>query len=188
MRTSPSTTPRSNSCCALATHAPSAENKQPWEFIVVRDPAAQKEIHDLTEAAWVSTGRAWSEQRLPAELLKEVDFGIAGGGYRTAPVLIVACVNLERGMQATAGSSLFPCVQNLLLAANALGLGSALTTLGAQPTEEMRTLLALPDTVVPMAIVPLGVPALSARPTPTQPGHPTHVSGPVPERMVTPRA
>jgi nitroreductase len=142
-----------------ATHAPSAENKQPWEFIVVRDPASQKVIHDLTEAAWVNTGRAFSEQRLPPELLKEVDFGIAGGGYRTAPVLIVACVNLERGMKATAGSSLFPCVQNLLLAANALGLGSALTTLGAQPTDAMRTLLALPDTVIPMAIVPLGVPA-----------------------------
>ena len=33
------------------THAPSAENKQPWEFVVVRDPDAQKVIHDLTEAA-----------------------------------------------------------------------------------------------------------------------------------------
>lgn len=142
-----------------ATHAPSAENKQPWEFIVVRDPESQKVIHDLTEAAWVKTGRAFSEERIPPELLKEVDFGIAGGGYRTAPVLIVACVNLERGMQVTAGSSLFPCVQNLLLAANAVGLGSALTTLGAQPTEEMRALLALPDTVIPMAIVPIGVPA-----------------------------
>lgn len=142
-----------------ATHAPSAENKQPWEFIVVRDPAAQTVIHDLTEAAWVNTGRAFSEERLPPELLKEVDFGIAGGGYRTAPVLVVACVNLDRGMQVTAGSSIFPCVQNMLLAANALGLGSALTTLGAQPTNEMRDLLALPETVLPMAIVPLGVPA-----------------------------
>jgi nitroreductase len=141
------------------THAPSAENKQPWEFVVVRDPDAQKVIHDLTEAAWVTAGRAFSETRIPAELLKEVDEAIAGGGYRTAPVLVVVCVDLERGMRATVGSSIFPCVQNMLLAAAALGLGSALTTLGAQAREELQSLLALPEHVEPSAVIPLGVPA-----------------------------
>jgi len=141
------------------THAPSAENKQPWEFVVVRDPAIQKEIHDLTEAAWVGAGRAFSEARLPPEMLKEVDFGIAGGGYRTAPVLVVVCADLERGMKATAASSIFPCVQNMLLAASALGLGSALTTLGIQAGDRLAELLALPPHVVPQAIVPLGFPA-----------------------------
>jgi len=141
------------------THAPSAENKQPWEFVVVRDPDAQKVIHDLTEAAWVSAGREFSETRLPPELLKEVDYGIAGGGYRTAPVLVVVCVDLERGMRVTVGSSIFPCVQNMLLAATALGLGSALTTLGAQPTDELRTLLSLPEHVEPTAVIPIGFPA-----------------------------
>jgi nitroreductase len=141
------------------THAPSAENKQPWEFVVVRDPAAQKVIHDLTEEAWNTAGRAFSETRIPAEMLKEVDFGIAGGGYRTASVLVVVCADVERGLKATVGSSIFPCVQNMLLAATALGLGSALTTLGAQAGDELRALLALPEHVVPQAIVPLGYPA-----------------------------
>jgi nitroreductase len=141
------------------THAPSAENKQPWEFVVVRDSDAQKVIHDLTEAAWVTAGRAFSETRIPAELLKEVDEAIAGGGYRTAPVLVVVCVDLERGMRATVGSSIFPCVQNMLLAAAALGLGSALTTLGAHAGDELRALLALPEHVEPSAVIPLGVPA-----------------------------
>ena len=140
------------------THAPSAENKQPWEFVVVRDPNAQKVIHDLTEASWVAAGRAWSETRIPPELLKEVDHGIAGGGYRTAPVLVVVCVDLERGMRATIGSSIFPCVQNMLLAATALGLGSALTTLVTQ-VGELRTLLAFPESVEPTAVIPLGYPA-----------------------------
>ena len=58
------------------THAPSAENKQPWEFVVVRDPDVQRVIHDLTEAAWVTAGRAFSETRIPPELLKEVDYAI----------------------------------------------------------------------------------------------------------------
>ena len=142
-----------------ATHSPSAENKQPWEFVVVRDPDAQKVIHDLTEAAWVNAGRAFSETRIPPELLKEVDYGIAGGGYRTAPVLVVVCVDLDRGMRATVGSSIFPCVQNLLLAAGALGLGSALTTLGAQAGDELRALLGLPEAVEAQAVIPLGAPA-----------------------------
>ena len=140
------------------THAPSAENKQPWEFIVVRDAGAQTVIHDLTEASWVAAGRAWSETRIPPELLKEVDYGIAGGGYRTAPVLVVVCVDLERGMRATIGSSIFPCVQNMLLAATALGLASALTTL-VTGVGELRTLLALPESVEPTAVIPLGYPA-----------------------------
>ncbi len=142
-----------------ATHAPSAENKQPWEFVVVRDPARQTAIHDLTEAAWAASGRAFSETRLTPELLEEVDRGIAGGGYRTAPVLVVVCADLERGLAATVGSSIFPCVQNLLLAAGALGLGSALTTLGATAAGPLGELLGLPEHVVPQAIVPLGRPA-----------------------------
>ena len=150
------------------THAPSAENKQPWEFIVVRDADAQKVIHDLTEASWVAAGRAWSETRIPPELLKEVDFGIAGGGYRTAPVLVVVCVDLERGMRATIGSSIFPCVQNMLLAATALGLASALTTL-VTGVGELRTLLALPESVEPTAVIPLGYPARSLGPPRREP-------------------
>jgi nitroreductase len=142
-----------------ATHAPSAENKQPWEFVVVRDAERQAVIHDLTEDAWNAGGRAFSEERLPPELLKEVDAGIAGGGYRTAPVLVVVCADLERGLRATVGSSIFPCVQNLLLAASALGLGSALTTLGAAAGAPLAELLGLPAHVVPQAIVPLGHPA-----------------------------
>jgi nitroreductase len=142
-----------------ATHAPSAENKQPWEFIVVRDAGTRKAIHDLVEAEWVGAGRERSEARLTPELLKEVDYGFAGGGFRSAPVLVIVCVDLERGMRATVGSSIFPCVQNLLLAATALGLGSALTTLVALVRNEVRALLGLPDHVVPQAAIPLGVPA-----------------------------
>ena len=84
------------------THSPSAENKQPWEFVVVRDPDAQKVIHDLTEAAWVSAGRAFSETRISPEMLKEVDYGIAGGGYRTARTISAAC-----SAESTIGTSRF---------------------------------------------------------------------------------
>lgn len=144
-----------------ATFAPSAENRQPWVFIVVRDDATRSAIHELTLRAWEGGGREFSATRLPPTLLADVDHGIAGGGYRTAPVLVVICADTERGHPATVGSSIFPAVQNLLLAATALGLASALTTITTGFSEELRALLDLPAHVAPQAVVPLGH---SARP------------------------
>ena len=145
-------------CIEAATHAPSAENRQPWEFVVVRDAERRSAIGTLTRDAWRGGGRAHSEDRLPPKLLAEVDAG-AEGGVAGAPVLVVVCGNSETGMAVTLPSSVYPAVQNLLLAAGALGLGSALTTLALLQEDEFRTLLALPPSVRPMAVVPIGWPA-----------------------------
>ncbi|MCU1380775.1 MAG: nitroreductase [Acidimicrobiales bacterium] len=155
-------------CLEAATRAPSAENKQPWEFIVVRDPERRAAIGELTRDAWRAGGRAHSEGRLPAHLLAEVDDG-AEGGVAAAPVLVVVCGNAERGLPSTLPASVFPAVQNLLLAAGALGLGSAMTTLALQRADALRVLLALPDHVTPMAIVPLGWPARPLGPSRREP-------------------
>ncbi len=56
-------------------------------------------------------------------------------------------------------SSIFPAVQNLLLAATALGLGSALTTITTGYRAELQRLLDLPEHVRPVAVIPLGHPA-----------------------------
>jgi nitroreductase len=114
-------------CLEAATHAPSAENLQPWEFVVVRDPELRRAIGGLNRDAWRAGGRAHSEGRLPPALLQEVDEG-AEGGIAAAPVLVVVCGSTERALAVTLPSSVFPAVQNLLLAAHALGLGSAMTT------------------------------------------------------------
>jgi nitroreductase len=141
-----------------ATFAPSAENKQPWEFVVVRDTATRAALGDLSRRAWESHGRAFSETRLTPKMLAEVDRG-ATGGVADAPVNIVVCADTERGLEITIPSSIFPAVQNLLLAATALGLGSALTTITTGFRAEMQAILGLPDHVVPVALVPLGHPA-----------------------------
>ena len=141
-----------------ATFAPSAENRQPWVFVVVRDPATRDRIGELTRAAWEGGARAFAERRLDASLLADVDRG-ATGGISAAPVLVVVGADLERCLEATVASSIFPAVQNLLLAAAALGLGSALTTLTTAHDDELRALVGLPDHVQPVAVVPLGRPA-----------------------------
>ncbi len=141
-----------------ATFAPSAENKQPWEFVVVRDPQSREEIGELTQRVWEAGGHAFSEQRLPPALLADVDRG-AMGGVATAPVQIVVCADTQRGLEMTVGSSIFPAVQNLLLAATSLGLGSALTTIATGFRAELQALLDLPAHVWPVAVVPIGRPA-----------------------------
>ncbi len=141
-----------------ATFAPSAENKQPWEFVVVRDEPTRAALGELSQRAWNETGRAFSENRLTPEMLAEVDHG-ATVGVAGAPVNIVVCADVERGLAATIPSSIFPAVQNLLLAATALGLGSALTTITTGYRAEMQAILGLPEHVRPIALVPVGHPA-----------------------------
>jgi nitroreductase len=141
-----------------ATYAPSAENRQPWEFVVVRDPVLRGRIGELMKRAWEQHGRAHSEGRLSPGLLADVDRG-ATGSISAAPVLVVAAADTARCLPATVPSSIFPALQNLLLAAGALGLGSALTTIATAFADELRDAVGLPPEVVPVAVVPLGVPA-----------------------------
>jgi nitroreductase len=145
-------------CLVAATHAPSAENLQPWVFVVVRDPRRRAAVGDLMRELWRDAGRPHSEGRLPPALLDDVDRG-AEGGVAAAPVLVVVCGDASLGLEATLPSSVFPAVQNLLLAANALGLGSAMTTLATLAGDRLSALLDLPAAVRPMAVTPLGWPA-----------------------------
>jgi nitroreductase len=141
-----------------ATFAPSAENTQPWVFIVVRDDAARARIGELNRQAWEGGGREFSRPRLTPEVFAKVEAG-ATGGIANAPVLVVVCGDASRCVEAVLESSVWPAAQNLLLAAHAVGLGSALTTITTVFGDELRSLLALPDHVRPLGVVPLGWPA-----------------------------
>lgn len=145
-------------CLQAATHAPSAENTQPWEFVVVRAQERRAAIGELMASMWAGGARAVSADRLTPALLEDVERG-AAGGIAAAPVLVVVCGSTARAFPATLPSSVFPATQNLLLAAAALGLGSAMTTLAVQRRADLRALLELPEHVEPMAVVPLGWPA-----------------------------
>jgi len=140
-----------------ATHAPSAENSQPWVFVVVRDPETRAQIGAITADAWANAGREFSRPRLTPGLFTAVDRG-ATGGVSDAPVLVVVAGDTTQCVETALAASIFPAIQNLLLAANAAGLGSALTTL---PTfaGDLATILGLPDHVRPVAVVPIGYPA-----------------------------
>jgi nitroreductase len=147
-----------------ATHAPSAENTQPWVFIVVRDSALRTSLSELTRRLWAGGARDYAAAHNTPHLFNEVDSAVERG-LGGAPVFVVVSADTSAGAHPTSlGSSIYPAVQNLLLAANALGYGSALTTLTTYGGDELRSLLALPEHLTPMAIVPLGRPARSLGP------------------------
>ncbi|MDQ6852801.1 MAG: nitroreductase family protein [Actinomycetota bacterium] len=146
-----------------ATFAPSAENTQPWVFIVVRDADARARIGELNRQAWEGGGREFSRPRLSPEVFAKVEAG-ATGGIANAPVLVIVGGDTSRCVEAVLEASVWPAVQNLLLAAQAVGLGASLTTITTVFGDELRSLLALPDHVRPLGVVPLGWPAKQLKP------------------------
>jgi nitroreductase len=147
-----------------ATHAPSAENRQPWVFVVVRDPATREAVVEVTRGVWDLVAREHSQRNLTPQFFAAVDEFVTRG-YGGAPVLVVVAGDGRAGvLPAVLASSVFPATQNLLLAAAALGYGSALTTLAAQDRDGLAAAVGLPDGVRPFAVVPLGRPAVRLGP------------------------
>ena len=142
-----------------AVHAPSAENAQPWVFVVVRDADRRRRIAELTQRLWDGGAGEHSRPRLPAALFAEVDDAVRSG-FGGAPVLVVVAGDGRDSVtRRMLGASIFPAVQNLLLAANALGYGSALMTLATMASAELRRIAELPEGIEPIAVVPIGRPA-----------------------------
>jgi nitroreductase len=139
-----------------ASHAPSAENSQPWVFVVVDDPTVRAAIDELTRTLWVTGGRPHSERTLAAGFFADVD-RFVDAGYGGAPCLIVAAADGRDGARReTLAASVYPAIQNLLLAASALDYGSSMTTMAALAPDELSSILGLPERVTPVAVIPIG--------------------------------
>jgi len=145
-----------------AVRAPSGGNRQQWAFVVVREREIiaqlgelyRRSFERLVESGYFSRGDvpdadgkiARSAQHL-AEHMKEV------------PVIIIACLHVEgRSDMFSAGASIYPAVQNILLAARALGIDGTLTTIHRYHNEEVKKLLGIPDAYDTAALIPLGYP------------------------------
>jgi nitroreductase len=156
-------------CIELALEGPTGSNGQNWEFVVVTERAAKERFQVQYRRAWSLYGRAGERVRgrdpQTAKILRSVQWQV--DHLPEVPVLVVACL---RGggkvpfvpMPALANSShygsIYPSVQNLLLAARAIGLGGSLITLPLWSTTVARRILGLPLSVEPCCMVPLGWP------------------------------
>ncbi len=141
-----------------AIKAPSGGNSQPWEFLVIRDPQLKAEIAGYYKRSWdAAYGDAAGRARLSSRVYRSAAY--LAEHMADVPVLLMACLNTDgsRG-ETTRGSSIYPAVQNMLLAARGLGLASALTTLHKRYETEIKGLLGMPDDVETAALLPLGYP------------------------------
>ena len=142
--------------------APNGGNRQPWRFLVIRDAEIKRQLGQWYLAAWQAATANMEALTQPyrhgAALAQQM---------ATVPVLILACMDhgdaSPRLGPVTRGASIYPAVQNLLLAARALGLGTVLTMLHTQYEREIKALLHIPETVETAALLPVGYPAEGVR-------------------------
>ena len=148
-----------------AVHAPSAENTQPWCFVVVRDEQNRVDLATWWTETWRAGGSEYARQMTTDTMYRDLQHAVGPGGFAAAPVVVVVCLDTEKVLEVFAQSSIYPAVQNLLLAAGGLGYGSCLTTgLTLFGADRVRERLGLPATITPMAAVYVGKPAAPLKP------------------------
>jgi len=151
-----------------ATWAPSGANVQSCRLLVVRDSEKRRQIGEFYRAAFLEF---YPRENLAAESDPSRQRIMAGGLHLAdhigvePPVLVLFCrdagvftVNQPASQNWVRGSSVYPSVQNLLLAARVSGLGGCLTTIHLRYHAEIKALLGIPGGVDVYALVPLGFP------------------------------
>jgi nitroreductase len=147
-----------------AIKAPSGGVRQGWSFIVIRDLETRRKIGDLyrTGLRFVIRPDMTAQERRVYGAAQHLE-----DHMEDVPVFILACIQAAPGTTVS-GSSIFPAVQNILLAARGLGLGSVLTTRQTRFEKEIKQLLNIPEDVATAALLPIGFPAEGARYGPTR--------------------
>ena len=140
-----------------AHHAPSVGFMQPWDFIVIRDAAIRRAVQANFEAANHRAAAAYSDQR------RELYSSLKLAAILEAPVNLCITCDQQRqkgaglgrqSIPATAVYSTVCAVQNLWLAARAEGLGAGWVSI--LDLDELRSLLGIPEPVIPVAYLCLG--------------------------------
>ena len=136
-----------------ASKAPSSRNSQSARFLVVRDRDRIRRFGELyREAWWAKRPAGWTPEGVPEGDLHLSAMRLADA-MKDAPLVVLA-VSTSPGQ----ASSVLPSVQNLMLAARALGIGSVLTTLHAQVADRIHELFKIPPEAEVHCCIPLGYP------------------------------
>jgi nitroreductase len=163
-------------CLELATRAPSGANRQPAEFILVREPAAKAALGRLYRQAWSVYGgigkRLYGTNEKTRRIIAAVDWQV--DHWEEVPVVVVACLRgvalpIPGVARSSRYGSIYPAIQNFLLAARAEGLGAALTTLPVYSQWAARRILGIPWNIEPVAAIPVGWPRGRYGPTTRRP-------------------
>lgn len=157
-----------------ATWAPTGGNVQPWRIVLVDDDAKKQALETLYAPRWREYTKNYGARLAalkPAERATS-ERTIAAGDYLSthlheAPVIAVFCYSPARMTitdsdlpheSVVGGGSVYPSVQNLMLACRNEGLGCVLTTLLCMDEAEVKVLLGVPDDWHTCAHIPIGYP------------------------------
>lgn len=159
-----------------ATKAPSGSNLQPWAFVVITDDDKRQLLADAIRESFKQ--RFGGQRPDPEQIQDPAQRRMMRGAFRlfdnfaAAPVLIIPCLhNIQAHAPESllAGSSIYPSIQNLMLAARAEGLGTVLTTPQAGIRDLLASEIGIPDEATPVAIIPMGWPAVPFGPVNRKP-------------------
>ena len=151
-----------------ATRAPSGSNRQPFRFIVLTDSEHARQAKSLiakgARSVWEGkreadqyNKRSGQDENSPkARMARTMDSYV--DNFHKVPALILPCLVRYREPTPMEGASLYPAVQNLLLAARALGYGGVITGFQGLVDKELKELLGIPEEVFIGCTVSLGKP------------------------------
>ena len=152
-----------------ANQAPSGSNMQSGRWMIVQDPTVKQALAELNRAGVTDYigpmienpgSLPHQDQEKRTRMMKSVLWQMEH--LHEIPALIIACmdfgVKVDAAMMAQGGGSIWPGIQNLLLAARALGLGAAPTTLALRDQAAVAKVLNLPETMGAFCLIPVGYP------------------------------
>lgn len=162
-----------------AAKAPSGSNTQPWVFVVIDGEEQRQKIGDALNAVYeggplkemIAEGQK-SEDKTQRLMLKGAQSFFSK--LAKAPAIVVPCLYKLSSptpdpTSLEAGSSIYMAVQNLMLSARALGLGTVMTTAHVLINDALREACAIPDDAYPAALIPIGYPDANFGPTTRKP-------------------
>ncbi len=157
-----------------ATWAPTGGNTQPWRIVLVRDPESKQHLENLYRPRWEAYVPGYRQRTasMPPNEKAKSERALKAGDYlashwHEAPVVAVFCFNPammaitdadQPRQSVVGGGSVYPAVQNFLLACRNEGLGCVLTTLLCMDEPAVKSLLDIPDDWHTCAFVPIGYP------------------------------
>jgi nitroreductase len=163
-------------CLRLAGKAPTGGNRQGVEWILVRDLETKRALGRQYRTAWSVYGGAgkllYRGDESTRKIIGAVDWQLAH--WDDVPVVVIACLRglslpLPAVLRTSRYGSVFPSIQNFLLAARNEGLGATLTTLPLWSRIVAHRILGIPWNVEPIAAIPVGWPRGRYGPTSRSP-------------------
>jgi nitroreductase len=150
--------------------APSGGNMQEWAFVLVRDPDLKRFIRDYYWNTWQQLrAKRPSPANVPPAQQRMLNAAAdLAANLDEVPAILLACAHEEytpmssmnnpKASTLVVHASIFPAVQNILLACRAFGVGATLTTIHCFFEADLKKKLGIPEQMEVAAMIPMGYP------------------------------